>query len=172
MLVSVGVAGRQSEIRASVSGKDAVVRVDGVAHSDGNTDALVVARLADACRQLLHSSDELARIVLGLTMLPAECCNILRLAKEIFDATGAKEVWLAGDAVFAVVVQEHARADDPIARFDGPSRIPTERGLRACYCTRRNTLRPTDHRMESVMTKSDDANAATLARYRNRVRSL
>jgi len=101
MLVNIGVDGGQSQIRAAVCGREAVVTVDGVAHSDGDTISLVVDRVADACHQLLQGADNLARIVLGLTTLPAADDDILRLGAEIARATGANEVWLTGDAVVA-----------------------------------------------------------------------
>ncbi len=107
MLVNIGVDAGQSQIRAAVSGRGAVshrarvVTVDGVAHSDGDAAALVVARVADACSQLLQSSEELERIVLGLTTLPAGQHDILRLAEEIARKTRANEVSLTGDAVVA-----------------------------------------------------------------------
>lgn len=101
MMVTIGVDAGQSQIRAAVSGRPEVVTVEGVAHSDGDTIALVVARVAEACAQLLGDSGQLARIVLGLTTLPAAEADIQQLARELGVATGASEVWLTGDAVVA-----------------------------------------------------------------------
>lgn len=101
MIVDVGVDGGQSEVRLAIAGRDEVHTSHGVAHSDGDTVALLVAGVADAWGRGRAAGDELGRIVLGLTTLPADPARAERLAVAVADATAAREVWLTGDAVTA-----------------------------------------------------------------------
>ena len=101
MIVHAGVDGGQSQVRLAIVGRAGVQVADGVAHSDGDTSALVVDRVAEAWRRARAPGDVLGRMVLGLTTLPGDTATADRLATAIADATGAREVWLTGDAVTA-----------------------------------------------------------------------
>ena len=46
MIVDAGVDGGQSQVRFAIAGRDGVHTADGVAHSDGDTVALVVEGVA------------------------------------------------------------------------------------------------------------------------------
>lgn len=105
MRVDVGVDGGQSQIRLAVAGRDEIVTSDGVAHSDGDTVALLVERVAEAWGRAGHDLElgrvELGRIVLGLTTMPEDASTVTRLGDAVAAATGAAEVVLCGDAVTA-----------------------------------------------------------------------
>ncbi|HWM34961.1 MAG TPA: BadF/BadG/BcrA/BcrD ATPase family protein [Pseudolysinimonas sp.] len=100
-MVDAGVDGGQSQVRLAIAGRPEVHAVDGVAHSDGDTVALLVDRIAEAWAAARQDDDELGRLVLGLTTMPADDGTAERLADRIAGATGAREVWLTGDAVTA-----------------------------------------------------------------------
>jgi N-acetylglucosamine kinase-like BadF-type ATPase len=101
MIVDVGVDGGQSQVRLAVAGRRGVHTAEGVAHSDGDTVELVVDGVATAWRAARAADDDLRRIVLGLTTMPGDPGTAERLATAIAEATGAREVWLTGDAVTA-----------------------------------------------------------------------
>ncbi|MBX3194273.1 MAG: BadF/BadG/BcrA/BcrD ATPase family protein [Schumannella sp.] len=101
MIVSVGVDGGQSQVRLAIAGRDGVHVVEGVAHSDGDTVALVADGVAEAWHRARAVDDEPGRMVLGLTTMPADDSEAGRLAEAIAERTGAREVWLTGDAVTA-----------------------------------------------------------------------
>jgi N-acetylglucosamine kinase-like BadF-type ATPase len=101
VIVDVGVDGGQSQVRLAIAGRAGVHTAEGVAHSDGDTVELVVGGVAAAWRAARAEGDELRRIVLGLTTMPGDARTADRLAAGIAEATGAREVWLMGDAVTA-----------------------------------------------------------------------
>ena len=93
----LGVDGGQSGIRLRHSLDDRVVEVEGVSHLEGDTIAAVAAAVAEGWRRgQYHPAD---RIVLGLTTAPADTAGCDRLCRLVGSATGARQVWLADDAV-------------------------------------------------------------------------
>lgn len=74
-----------------------VAEVDGVSWQEGDLVAAVAIAVADRWRQL--GSPAVDRAVLGLTAAPSDAPGSDRLCALVASATGAREVWLADDAV-------------------------------------------------------------------------
>jgi len=101
MSVDVGVDGGQSQVRLAVAGRDVISTSEGVAHTDGDTVGLLVDAIADAWSRSRQPGDNIGRIALGITTMPADATTRENLSAAVAAATGAREVWLAGDAVTA-----------------------------------------------------------------------
>ncbi len=95
----LAVDGGQSGIRATTSGSETVVEVDGVSRLEGDVVAVVADRVGEAWREL--GEPTLERAVLGLTTSPTQVAELDRLADLVSEATGAFEVWIADDTVTA-----------------------------------------------------------------------
>jgi glucosamine kinase len=96
MNITVGVDGGQSRIRLRVSGDTDVKSSPGVSHLESPTAATV----AEVVAGLLNGRVErISRLVAGLTTIPAAAEERLALATHLAEATGAHEVWVAGDEV-------------------------------------------------------------------------
>jgi glucosamine kinase len=95
----LGVDGGQSGIRLRHSGSDRVVEIGGVSRGEGD----VVTAVADAVVRgwLEGGFDTVDRVVLGLTTAPSDPREADRLAAIVGSGTGAREVWVADDAVTA-----------------------------------------------------------------------
>jgi glucosamine kinase len=95
----LAVDGGQSGIRATASGSETIVEVDGVSRLEGDVVAVVAERVAQAWHELGEPS--LERAVLGLTTSPTQASELDRLAELVSNATGAFEVRIADDTVTA-----------------------------------------------------------------------
>jgi N-acetylglucosamine kinase-like BadF-type ATPase len=95
----LGVDGGQSGIRLRHSGSDRVVEIGGVSRGEGD----VVIAVADAVVRGWREGgfDAVDRVVLGLTTAPSDPREADRLAAIVASGTGAREVWVADDAVTA-----------------------------------------------------------------------
>lgn len=95
----LGVDGGQSAIRLRHSLRDETVEVDGVSRQEGDTIAAVAHSVADGWRRGRFPETE--RVVMGLSTAPGAADGSERLCRLVGDLTGAREVWLADDAVTA-----------------------------------------------------------------------
>lgn len=99
MTAVLAVDGGQSGIRATHSGSDCSVEVDGVSRLEGDVTAAVAAQIIRAWQQLGSLATD--RIVLGLTTAPTDPAACDRLASLVAEQTGAREVWICDDTVTA-----------------------------------------------------------------------
>jgi len=93
----LGVDGGQSGIRLRHSAEDRVVEVEGVSRGEGDVVAAVADAVAHGWRE--GGFGAIDRVVLGLTTAPSDPAEADRLAAMVGAATGAREVWVADDAV-------------------------------------------------------------------------
>jgi N-acetylglucosamine kinase-like BadF-type ATPase len=93
----LGVDGGQSGIRLRSSLSPTIVEVDGVSRLEGDTVSIVAAAVIRAWRQ--GSFGPVERIVLGLSTAPVDAAEADRLCATVGSAIGARDVWLADDAV-------------------------------------------------------------------------
>ena len=93
----LGVDGGQSGIRLRHSAEDRVVEVEGVSRREGDVVAAVADAVAHGWRE--GGFGAVDRVVLGLTTAPSDPDEADRLAAMVGAATGAREVWVADDAV-------------------------------------------------------------------------
>ncbi len=100
--VVLAVDGGQSHVRVRASDATEPVVVPGVSRLEGDTAAALVARIVEA-RGLLGADGgrRVARLVLGLTTLPADAEGCEALVLALRGALPVDEVWLASDAVTA-----------------------------------------------------------------------
>ncbi len=97
MIGVLGVDGGQSSIRLRHSLSDHEVASEGVGHQEGDTIAMVAEAVAKGWERL--GSPAVDRVVLGLTTAPVDTSRSDRLCRLVSEATAAREVWLADDAV-------------------------------------------------------------------------
>ena len=93
----LAVDGGQSAIRLRHSAGGSEVAVGGVSRQEGDVVGAVVAAVVDGWRAAGAPATD--RVVLGLTTAPSEAASQERLCREVADAVGAAETWLADDAV-------------------------------------------------------------------------
>jgi N-acetylglucosamine kinase-like BadF-type ATPase len=95
----LAVDGGQSAVRVRHSEGDGVAEVGGVSRQEGDT----VGAAAAAVVAGWHATGALPvdRAVLGLTTAPSDDVSRRRLCAAVAEGTGAREVWLADDAVTA-----------------------------------------------------------------------
>jgi N-acetylglucosamine kinase-like BadF-type ATPase len=93
----LGVDGGQSGIRLRHSDGPAIVERPGVSRNEGDVVAAVAATIATGWRE--SGFAPIDRAVLGLTTAPVDPDDADRLSALVASATGAREVWLADDAV-------------------------------------------------------------------------
>ncbi len=94
--VAVGVDGGQSTIRMRIVGCSKIMNRPGVSHVGIDTQDGVVSAVAELWGGRTPSP---ARLVAGLSTVPASADDRLHLGRRLADATGAREVWIAGDEV-------------------------------------------------------------------------
>lgn len=93
----LGVDGGQSGIRLRHSASERLVEVEGVSRGEGDVIAAVAEAVAHGWRE--GGFGAVDRVVLGLTTAPTNPPEADRLAAMVGAATGAREVWVADDAV-------------------------------------------------------------------------
>ena len=93
----LGVDGGQSGIRLRHSAKDRVFEVEGVSRGEGDVVAAVADAVARGWREGRFGAVD--RVVLGLTTSPSDPDEADRLAAMLGSSIGAREVWVADDAV-------------------------------------------------------------------------
>ncbi len=95
----LAVDGGQSGIRLRGSDDPRTVEVEGVGRLEGDTVAQLADGVARAWAQGAFDTPD--RVVLGLTTAPSERTEAERLGVLVAATTGAREVWVADDAVTA-----------------------------------------------------------------------
>ena len=95
----LAVDGGQSGIRLRGSDDPRTVEVAGVGRLEGDTVAQLADGVARAWREAAFGQPD--RVVLGLTTAPSERTAAERLGRLVAATTGAREVWVADDAVTA-----------------------------------------------------------------------
>ena len=95
----VGVDGGQSQTRVQRAGSPTVYELPGISRLEGDPDDTLVGLLHRAWTA--HRLPPQARVVLGLTTLPASPAARDRLATRIATVTQARQVWLTDDRLTA-----------------------------------------------------------------------
>jgi glucosamine kinase len=93
----LGVDGGQSGIRLRHSAEDRVLEVEGISRGEGDVVAAVADAVARGWREGRFGAVD--RVVLGLTTAPSDPDEADRLAAMLGSSIGAREVWVADDAV-------------------------------------------------------------------------
>lgn len=104
----VGVDGGQSQTRVQQAGSPTVYELPGISRLEGDPDDTLVGLLHRAWTA--HRLPVQARVVLGLTTLPAAAPARDRLATRIAGVTQARQVWLTDDRLTA----HHAALGDRV----------------------------------------------------------
>lgn len=94
--VAVGIDGGQSTIRMRIVGCSESLNTPGVSHVGIETQDRIVATVAELWAGRTTSP---ARLVAGLSTVPASAHDRLDVGRRLAEATGAREVWIAGDEV-------------------------------------------------------------------------
>ncbi len=93
---SLGIDGGQSEVRARCGTDGPVFTVPGARRGADDTTTAVLEVVALARTEV---PGPLARVVAGLTTLPAVASERIELARRLVDVASANEVWVGDDAV-------------------------------------------------------------------------
>lgn len=93
----LAVDGGQSAVRLRHTSGSADTELEGVSRLEGDPIASIAATVAAGWREL--GSPRTDRAVLGLTTAPTDEPSQTRLCDTVAQRTGAREVWLADDAV-------------------------------------------------------------------------
>ena len=94
--VAVGIDGGQSTIRMRIVGCSDIMNRPGLSHLESSTQDRIVSTVAELWAGRIPSP---ARLVAGLSTVPANTDDRLAMGRRLADATGACEVWISGDEV-------------------------------------------------------------------------
>ena len=94
--VAAGIDGGQSTIRMQIVGCSEIMHTPGVSHVGIDTQDRIVSTVAELWAGRMPGP---ARLVAGLSTVPADAGQRLEVGRRLAGATGAREVWIAGDEV-------------------------------------------------------------------------
>ena len=94
--VAVGIDGGQSTIRMRIVGCSEIMSRPGLSHGGSGAQGGIVSTVAELWAGRLPRP---ARLVAGLSTVPANADDRVAMGRLLADATGADEVWISGDEV-------------------------------------------------------------------------